>query len=249
MNLSLSLSLGNAALMRSRSGFSPRLAVFDGTNDFLLRGGDLTGIADGKAGTISTFISVAGGAATNRGLFYNGAIRMAVFIDTSNRLHLLLRNAAATGVLDVSTTNQLPANGSVHHVAASWDLAAGAVQIYLDGASETIITGIAPVNDTIDYTDTNWAIGSQVSGNLKLNGSLGEFWFSPTRLDLSTNITNFRTAAGKAVNVGADGSAPGVTPLVYLSLRSSTASDFATNRGTGGNFSVTGALTEGAALT
>jgi hypothetical protein len=80
-----------------------------------------------------------------------------------------------------------------------------------------------------------------------LNGCLAEFWLAPgTYLDLTTaaNIALFRGADGKPVDLGADGSLPtGSAPLIYLSCRpGDAASAFATNRGTGGDFTITGSL-------
>ena len=57
------------------------------------------------------------------------------------------------------------------------------------------------------------------------------------------NRRKYITATVKPVDLGSDGSNPGSQPIVYLSVRSNDAATvFATNKGTGGNFSITGAL-------
>ncbi len=44
---------------------------FDGSNDYLTRGAELTGIADGKAGTLSVWLNFTGGDAANQHFLSN----------------------------------------------------------------------------------------------------------------------------------------------------------------------------------
>ncbi len=86
-----------------------------------------------------------------------------------------------------------------------------------------------------------------MDGTLGFNGLLSEFFFTDQLLDLSNpaNLLKLRTAGGKPANLGLTGSTPtGTTPRIYLHNPYST---FQTNVGTGGNFTVTGALTDGGA--
>jgi hypothetical protein len=54
-------------------------------------------------------------------------------------------------------------------------------------------------------------------------------------------IAKFFSAAGKPVALGADGSTPtGTAPRIFFSGDNSS---FATNKGTGGSFTLTGSLT------
>lgn len=110
-------------------------------------------------------------------------------------------------------------------------------------------TSVGSKSDTdsafsIDYsTRTTNRIGWDTGGSLdRYNGGMAELTFSTTRLDLS-NTTNRRkafSAAGKPVDLGADGSLLyGSQPAVYLN---NPFGSFQTNKGAGGNFTVTGAL-------
>ena len=99
------------------------------------------------------------------------------------------------------------------------------------------------LNDNIDFTDTDWGVGSTTLGASKLNACLSEFWVSNEYIDLSVeaNRRKFIDSSGKPVDLGSDGSTPtGTAPLIYLPNPSGT---FENNAGTGGNFTVTGALT------
>lgn len=83
-------------------------------------------------------------------------------------------------------------------------------------------------------------------------GSIAELWIAPGQslLDGSGDIPlatrrKFISATGKPVNLGADGSTPtGTAPAIFLRRApAAAASTFATNLGTGGNFAITGTLT------
>ena len=82
------------------------------------------------------------------------------------------------------------------------------------------------------------------AANANLNADIAEAWFGLGQfLDLSViaNRRKFRDVSGNPVSLGADGSLPtGTPPAVYFS---GNASSFATNRGNGGAFVLTGTLT------
>jgi hypothetical protein len=102
-------------------------------------------------------------------------------------------------------------------------------------------------DDTLDYTGGDWSVGARPSGNLKFDGCLSEFYFAPGQyLDFSlvANRRKFISPTGKPVQLGLTGSLPtGTAPLMYHHLDDGEAvANFATNRGTGGNFTITGTL-------
>lgn len=86
-----------------------------------------------------------------------------------------------------------------------------------------------------------------------LNGYLAEVWIAPTQSlltagDISpTSLAKFRDPiTGKPVDLGTDGSLPtGTAPAIYLHQPhgNTDPTQFAVNRGTGGTFDITGALT------
>lgn len=83
-------------------------------------------------------------------------------------------------------------------------------------------------------------------------GDIADFWFAPgiNLLDGVGDIPiatrrKFISAAGKPVDLGTNGDLPtGTAPAVFFS---GNASNFATNKGTGGNFTVNGILTDATA--
>lgn len=98
---------------------------------------------------------------------------------------------------------------------------------------------------TVDYTRTEWAVGGRSDGANKLNGCLAEVFLDINEyidLSIEANRRKFIDTNGKPVNLGVDGSIPfGSPPILYLANEAST---FHTNLGTGGDFSVTGALVD-----
>jgi hypothetical protein len=217
---------------------------FDGTNDYLTRGADLTGNADGKTGTVSVWLNVGLADGVIGVIACAGTTRFVVLRDgTANKLIVRGRNTTPTTILEMlSATSVTGASGWVH-LLASWDLAAGVAQLYLtdveDRAASPIIT-----NDNIDYTHTEWLIGSWNDFSRKWLGDVADLWFDLGYIDLSveTNRRKFIDASGKPVRLGADGSAPtGTAPIVY---QSGATVDWHTNKGTGGGFTENGALTD-----
>lgn len=225
-------------------------ALFDGTNDYMTRGAGLTGAADSKSGIFSCWVSLTGdsgrilGGVTTLG----GSVeRIVLRIATDKTLVISGYNSAGTSILQM-TSVAIDFTRPVH-ILASWNLAtAGTGRIYINDVSsynETTYT-----NDTIDYTLADWGIGARSDGVNIFNGPLSELYFAPGQyLDFSTesNRRKFVTADLRAVELGAGGATPtGTQPLVYQRrLPSAAASTFATNAGTGGNFTITGSLTNG----
>jgi hypothetical protein len=80
----------------------------------------------------------------------------------------------------------------------------------------------------------------------KTNACLAEVYINLAEyvdLSVEANRRKFISSAGKPVNLGASGSVPtGTAPIMYFK---GPASAFPTNLGTGGNFTVTGTLTDG----
>jgi hypothetical protein len=160
-------------------------------------------------------------------------------------IEFVCANSGGGTILNMRTSNTYAASAAWRHILASWDLAAGVTHLYVSDVSDKVTNTVT--NDTIDYTATNWYLGAESTGNNKLDGCLAEYYFAPGQyLDFSAeaNRRKFISAAGKPVYLGYDGSLPtGVAPLVYSRLYGAdAAANFARNRGTGGNFTITGTL-------
>lgn len=242
-----------AVLLGSR--YRADSALFDGATDWLTRGGDLTGTADGKQGTISAWIRIDGGDGTIRRFFRSDTVlggaaapRLFVGVNNSNIIDFGALNAAGATILDIKTTGTYLAGATWRHVLASWDLGtAGARFIYINDVADITVTTFT--NDNIDYTVGDWSIGARPDGSQKFFGCIFDFWFNPTFMDLSvvSNRRKFITEAGKPGSLGSIGQNPiSGTPLVYQHLiKGASANSFATNLGAGGGFTVNGALTTG----
>lgn len=229
-------------------------ADFDGTNDWMLRGGLLTGLANSKSGIISVWVRLDGGNGGSLRIFDNSNTAtvspFAVDRSVANQFVVQGRNPLFFNlVLNLITTGTYTAGATWQHLLSSWDLAASASSLYindvLDMGTQTM------VNDVIDYVKggtPEFGIGVRRSADdSKFNGCIAEAYFAPGQyLDFSlvANRRKFISVSGKPTHLGATGSLPtGTAPLVYQHIDNGEAvANFATNRGTGGNFTITGTL-------
>ena len=239
--------------------YPPHLMVesadFDGTNDYMTLATGLTGATDSKTGILSCWARIDGG---------DGATRYIVIGQTTGgsndwwqfRLQAdntfffrCTDNHSGADIISLGTSNAYLAGSSWIHVLASWNLSTPVMNLYVNDASDKASGTLT--NDTLDYTQDNWTVGAQNNvGSNKFNGCLAELYFAPGQyLDFSVtnNRRKFITSSLKPVYLGADGAGPtGTAPLIYFHLDpSETVANFATNRGTGGDFTITGALAAG----
>lgn len=173
----------------------------------------------------------------------SGNARLSAAFTSSDRLTLSAQNAAGTDIVTwVSQTFAFTANQWQHVVwAVDTDtagtprqqiyrngvaLTAGASSLTNDGIVGTI--GRMHVPGTSPNTDTMY---------------LAELYFnSGAFLDMATNITRFRSAGGKPVNLGTDGSRPtGSAPYAYFKNK---ATNFHVNEGTGDDLVPAGSLSD-----
>jgi hypothetical protein len=235
--------MGAPQQILAAGGFTVGAIDFDGTNDYLTRGADLTGLADGKQGTLSVWLRIDGGNGTDRRILTNTSQRFAVVRSSANVFLINGNNSAGAGILTLTTLNTYTAGASWIHLLASWDLAAGAAHLYINDTSD--VDSNSTVNDTIDYASGNVAVGAAVAGGNPWHGAMAELWFAGTYMDLSSssNRRKFIDANGNPVDLGYTGAIPtGTQPALFLrSAIGQAASVFATNKGAGGNFTVNGA--------
>lgn len=228
-------------------GYAAKAVTYDGTNDYLTRGSELTGNADGKLGLLSFWVKGAALPASpfNSYLFYNASVRFRVRFDTTtDNLQILGSNTSGTVILSMSTS-VATLDDAWHHILAAWDMTDSAkCKIYQDGVDRTTLT--TRTDENIDYTFGGWQVGATNTGATKLNGDVAEVWFSNSEwADITDSAVRGKFAkAGRPVSLGADGSRPtGTAPIIYLK---GPASAWGTNYGTGGDFSVTGSFTDAA---
>lgn len=214
---------------------------FNGST-YLHRGSDLTGNADGKAGTLSFWLRFDALPASPQVILRAGGDQFDIQLLTTGRIQIICRTSASVIILNVVSRVLTP--GEWHHIVASWDLATPVVQVYADNSATGTITNTL-TNNTIDYTQTDWMVASASGGAAFFEGELAELYFARSRLDLSNDALRAKFVLDQgeflsAADLEDDGSGPtGSSPILYLSLRSdSSSSGFLTNRGTGGNFTV-----------
>ena len=219
---------------------------FDGTNDYLSRGAALTSLADSATGILSVWVRFDGGDSSNQRFLNNATARVyAGKTGAGNVLQVSVSDGTKT--LTFSSTTTYTASATWLHVLASWDTNYSAgnkiKHLYVNDVSDLGTVADAGAAFNAYYNDTNWYVGSNAAGSLKLNGCMAEFYFAPGQyLDFSnsSNRRKFINSLGKPVDLGSDGSTPtGVAPKVYLK---DVAASFGTNSGTGGNFTITGTL-------
>lgn len=232
-------------LTAGKQKFEALGATFDGSNDYATHTGALTGITDGKAGTLSVWLNTGAlSSGTTYDVVYISTTRMLMRRDSSNNLIVQGYTAGNVTTLLLTSSSNLGASSGWNHWLASWDLAAGAGYLYKDDASH-LAGGPTLNNNNIDYTFNNSVVGAQ-NTSFKWLGDMAELYFDDSFIDISVeaNRRKFIDAAGKPVNLGDDGSNPtGSQPLIYMSVRpGDAADDFVTNRGSGGTYTLTGSL-------
>jgi len=223
-------------------------ANFDGTSDYMTIASALSGVSNSKTGIMSFWHKPAG-AGTARTIYACSPPVDAfnVILQATDLIQVAGANGSTT-VLGFSTATSSLSAGSWHHVLFSWDLSSATLNSYVDDAS-SIQGSPTLTNSAIAYaSQTEVVFGN--SGSNKPNGDFAEFYFAPGQyLDFSvvSNRRKFITSSLKPVYLGTDGAGPtGAAPSIYLHLDpGETVADFAMNRGTGGDFTITGALAAG----
>lgn len=214
---------------------------FDGSNDYISRGADLTGNADGKVGLLSAWFRLDGGDGAQIIAFRNADGFLQMDRTSANLLRITGSNAAAANILTMISTGTYTAGATWHHVLASWDLANTTGHLWIDGANAIDTATDVFTNDTIDYTRSDFFIGASSVPDRYFNGCFADFYLNLAQyLDISVeaNRSRFRTPGGKPVNLGPTGAqGTGTRPIIYLR---GPAASFNTNLGTGGNFTVSG---------
>lgn len=224
-------------------------AKFDGSSDYLTRGGGLTGAADSKLLSFSVWLELeavngAGRIITgNTTLATNSQTTRLIMSTGADTVEIVIFNAAGVQICGFRSDVLPPGR---HHICGSVDLSDTLKRhMYVDDAS-SLFAGTPSVytNDVGDFTLADWAIGAQAGGGSKFNGQIYDLWYAPgVYIDFSVtaNRRKFRDAAGRPVDLGANGQIPtGTAPLVYMGRDFAT---WATNKGTGGGFTTNGALT------
>lgn len=246
---------------RLYTGFSPATsftvdaADFDGATDYMTRAA-LSGVSNSKSGICSFWINFPG--TFVQSIFYNYdtgvpsvgfGVNSADIGGTIERFDFRGANTAGTIILNMVSNDLNLATSTWYHVLASWDLAVGssAAHLYVNDVSQ-LAGGGTYTNDTIAYASTidEVNIGRNPAGGGTMAACIAEFWFYPGQwLDFSVEANRrlFTTGSAPAYMGGSGQSPIGTAPPLYLHIADGEAvANFAVNKGTGGDFSITGTL-------
>lgn len=244
---------GAFPIIAGAAKYRARAVRFDGATTYVGRTSALSGVPTGNKCTFSCWVKFNGAAPSGdvQQIFClknsgggNPVVNFYQDGSSTNRFRVSVTNSGGSTVIGgVSAVNTLPTNtGTWRHLAFSGDGSSKST-VFIDGVATNGFTS----GNSINFARDTPRIGRNVGGaNLPawLNADVAELWFTTTYLDLtvSANLAKFRTGLGKPVFLGLDGSLPtGAQPAVYLS---GPASSFASNKGFGGNFSVSGSLVD-----
>lgn len=231
-------------------GFKVGAAYFDGVNDYISRVG-FVGAADSKSGIFSAWIRLDRENGYDQLILGNDTIsnsRFLVLWEPSGILRITGMGTDVNEKLAIQTGGIYQSGPSFIHILASWNLAsAGSGRLYINDVTD--YDEQTYTNADIDYTPFSnaWTIGGDQGAGNKSGITIAELYFAPGQyLDFSVtaNRRKFISPNLRPVPLGADGSIPtGSAPIAYQRLSSiDSVSSFATNRGTGGNFTITGTL-------
>lgn len=221
---------------RFASPFVAHGATFDGSTQYMtLTSSGPTGLADGHLVSFSALFRRTTNA-TDQTLFWldNGSnsIRFTIHISTDNKIYVRGRNSTPADVLDIGGSTAISAGSTLHHLYGCFDLTDNAKRkIYLDGVAETLSVTTYDNAGTIKFTNTgvHYRVGAANAVNAWWAGDIGMFWLDDIYLDSPAMFYS----GGIPLNPGATGTGA----VFYLN---GSGDLFATNSGTGGDFTVSG---------
>ena len=237
---------------QSGRSYTANAVNFDGTNDYITRGADLTGNADSKlvTGSFWLYPTISHGTA---GIFFRSDDTSAGFTNgfqidiLTTAVSFAAANAAGTQILSANTGGNITIN-AWNHVMFSFDMSdTGKRHIYLDGSDVAAYTTYT--DDTIDFTRPDHSVGATDSGTNKYTGDIADMWIEYgvyTDLSVASNRRKFYSNKGDAPGLGDNGElVNGTSPILFFSGETSS---WHTNKGQGGGFTETGALTDSSNL-
>ena len=230
------------------AGYVTGAVNFDGTNDVSARGADLTGSADAATWMFSMWIlpasTLGGSAVAQRNLYFAEGGFGYVRLTTADNLLVHFESATSSTFCTFLSTGTISSTNGWSHIAFSCDGSSGALMLRgaTNWTSTAFVSTAAP-----DFTRVNHLIGANSTAVVSpYTGDLADFWMHmSTYIDVRANIGNY-ISGGKPVDLGSSGAIPtGSQPIMFFKMAAgSSGSTFAVNIGSGGNFSITGALSE-----
>ena len=239
---------GPFAGARGPNEFWGNWATFNGTTDYLNRSSQMVGVLNSNRLSLSCLLNKRT-TSTGHILGTNNSTVL-VFINGSDQLVLIGKNSIGTTILTATVTSPTISNTTVFSIMFFCDLSDTLKRgIYINGNAASSITWSTYTNDAIALSQaTTLQIGANGSGAGKLDGNLSELYLTTDYIDFSqeANRLKFRDAFGNPVDLRpqiAAGTLP--NPAIYMRF---DPANFGKNSGTGGDFTVSGTITDGGQL-
>jgi hypothetical protein len=239
---------------RGPNEFWGNRADFDGVTGYLYKDTTL-GMSDSKTFSMSMFLQpdAAGTGYTvfSATLSANSTQRVQCSRNSSNQLQLVFQDSVGTDIFGIVVTSPTVSTSSAH-ILISADMADSAKRaVYINGVAATVSYN-SYTNQQIPFsTYVRWGFAATRTSSWaggKLDGKLSEFYFTTDYIDFSqeANRLKFRDAFGNPVALTPQiesGALP--NPAIYMRFDPAS---FGTNSGTGGDFTVSGTITDGGQL-
>lgn len=237
---------------RPAAGPATVAATFTGSQR-LRFAGDLTGLADSSRMTVAVVFrpTVVNVAQTLFEIESANGLLYRLYLNASGGLMLTALNSDfAFGTNGPRTVSGVLTAGTAYTAHVAFKTAAGAMGLraFLNGAEPITFSSGADYygaggNLALATAGTGALIGGRVGNTDMLQAELASLYFVAGNTDAAyiTDPTVFHSGGGR--NLGADGTATGApAPLVYMNSFHHTLENWQAglNRGTGGNFAVTG---------
>lgn len=223
-------------------------AKLDGTNDWITRGSDLTGMVDGGKLTMAFKFRILSGDGTERTIIsHQGTgVGWLLRLGTTNKIELYAYTSAGATLITLSTNNTFAASATTwRRVYLAYDLSVPVAYLFVEDTDETTITTLN--SGTIDYTKGAYTVGARTAAGTILGPLTFDVIYADyvNYLNISTqaNRRKFFSEGGNWIpkRTGNASEITGSTPILYLPQHYKA---FQINYGSGGDFTVTGALEE-----
>jgi hypothetical protein len=228
----------------------------DATADFLLRGADLTGNADGIAITLTGHIRRNATTAATKDVIAGAGGRYRLFLTTTHTFRFTLTDTAGVTLLTMDG-GTLPANTNSSFLISAHTatgVTAADLFFYINDVDVKNIT-VGPTAGTADFTAANHAVFATTGGGTLAGIDLADLRMftgntTASRIDFSVEANRrlFFDASNALVKPTADGTVvvPGgatLTPIVFFGGDGVSAATWHINKNTtAGGYTVTGAL-------
>ncbi len=235
------MSQARKLMMAGNLDTEPLGTDLDGANDFLSRSSDFSGNADGKVFTTSFWVY-------RRNPFERNIItsgnpnHLLVQAEGDNTLSVLAHNTGGSLILSAGSSLTIPIK-TWTHVLVSVDLAnASNRSMYINDAEDSGVSWSVYTDADIGFTQSEWAIGSDISGANTLQGRLADVFLDYTYRDLTieSNRRLFTTISSSKGLVSVGGDALAVLNPIMTAF--TDPEDQTLNQGTGGAWTVNGTM-------